>query len=85
MIRAQILTWWVDDPDKRKLHLSEMLNPGDSMMDVSGMPAENLTCDPNMVLVECWISEDTYKTIQKEKDYGDSSIFFSEEIIEDDS
>ena len=82
MIRAQILTWWVEEPDKRKLHLSEMINPGDNIMDVSGTPADNLTRDPNLVLVECWISEVTYQAVLDDNDYGEGAILWSEEIIE---
>jgi len=86
MIEAQILTWWreVPTPETRTSarcpHLVDLLlRPGERVIDISHTPAENLSPNPNLVLVQCTLFSNTYQAILDHPDYGTGSVFFSQE------
>ena len=51
-------------------------------MDVCGTPLENVPPDPNVIVVECWLSARNYNTILDHPDYGEGAVLWSE-VIED--
>lgn len=54
MIKAQIITEWINAKTGYLAHLEQHLQQGDSCMDVTGQSAENITPDPNVVIWEVW-------------------------------
>lgn len=88
MIHLKLLTNWT----KEDMGEGELANApvfpfawceGDSWTDISATPSANLTPDPNLILIEAWVSEVTYDEILNHPEYGEESIFMSEEVIED--
>jgi len=83
-IHAQILTTWTVDADGANTPVFPfMLAEGDSWSDISATPAANLTPDPNLILLECWLDEKSYQAVLDDKDYGEEAVYWSEKIVED--
>ena len=88
MIHLKLLTSWT----KEDMGGGELANTpvfpfmveGDSWTDASATPSANLAPDPNLVLIEAWVSEETYSDILAHPDYGAEAVFMSEEMPEDD-
>ena len=88
MIHLKLLTHWT----KEDMGGGELANTpvfpfmveGDSWTDISATPSANLAPDPNLVLIEAWVSDETYSDILAHPDYGTEAVYMSEEIVEDD-
>ena len=80
MFKAQILSAWKSDAGNYP-ELEEMLQPGDSIMDVTGQPAENITPDPNAATWELWTPD--YTTIDTIKSDGRFEVVMEWEETED--
>lgn len=80
MYKCQVLTWWTPE---RRPHVFSLLAQGDSGMDATGQPVENITPAPNMLIVELWCSAATLSAIIAHPDHGQGAILWSEEIIID--
>ena len=74
MFKARILSPWQTD-DGNYPALSDMLQPGDSIQDVTGQPVENIQPDPNSATWELWCAE--YATIEDVK--ADDRFYVVEE------
>ena len=88
MYKAQVITWWTQGVDEEgnptnTPHINTLRNPGESWMDVTGQPTENINPDPNMFVVELWCSQATLDAIAAHPDYGPEAILTSEEIVDE--
>ena len=79
IIKAHILTTWTPE---HTYDIQRLCQPGASIMDVCGTPLENVPPDPNVIVVECWLSARNYNTILDHPDYGEGAVLWSE-VIED--
>lgn len=69
MKKAQILSSWKIENNQYKPKLVDLLQPGDSLMDVTGEPVT-----PNSPLIcEVW-GQATIEAARNHLDYGDGSI-----------
>jgi len=78
MLRAQVITFWVDDSGSLSVDLERFLKEKESCMDAVGQPAQNLIPDPNVVVWEVWCSQETLDLIAADPEYGEGAILFSE-------
>jgi hypothetical protein len=74
MFKARVLTPWNTDAGQYP-QLEEMLQPGDSIMDVTGQPVPNIVPDPNSATWERWCND--YSTIEGVA--GDGRFYILEE------
>jgi hypothetical protein len=80
MIHAHILTTWTLE---HLYDLERLRVAGDSIVDACGTLVENIIPDPNTIVVECWLSVESYNAILDDPNYGEASILWSEEVEND--
>ena len=87
MIRLQLLTSWVLDDDTNRpqvwldLGAAGVLSDGDSITDQpTSQPAQNITPDPNAVIVEMVLHDAAYDWLIASNDYGIGAILWSETV-----
>ena len=87
MTHAQIITRWVQSTDANgQIHNDPAIfadvapQLGDAWADVTGQPAANLPTSPNLLVVECVVSDATFAAILAHPDYGPGAVLWSETL-----
>lgn len=76
MIRAQVISWWINDGGENKPH-AWTLQPV-SGSDVTGQVS--VPGDPNAVVVELTLSQAQFDALLAHPDYGEGAVLFAEEV-----
>ena len=80
MIRAQLLTPWAGDGASTPFRPAVAdHHPLHSWVDVTGQPAQALTPDPNLLLIEATLTEETLHAIESDPRYGPGCVFGAEQ------
>lgn len=88
MIHAQIITHWVTGamPDGTPVNAPALFavdvtqTSADSLSDATGQPAQNIPTAPNLLVVECVVSDATFAAILAHPDYGPGAVLWSETL-----
>lgn len=80
MIRAQIIDTWQSVNGVTRPCLVALLQPGDSLMDVSGEAVPVDTPHVTPLVVEVWCGQFTLDAIIASNSYGPGAVLFDEEL-----
>ena len=87
MIRAQVITRWLHTVDAAgaphndpAIESDVTFGEGDGWTDATGQPAANLPTSPNLLVVECVVSDATFAAILAHPDYGPGAVLWSETL-----
>lgn len=89
MIHAQVITRWERTVDVNGVPHNDpaidrdipfIPDIGEGWADATGQPSANLTPAPNLLVVECVVSDATFAAILAHPDYGPGAVLWSETL-----
>lgn len=87
MVHAQIITRWLRTVDEAgtphndpAIDRDVAFAGGDQWADVTAQPSGNIPTAPNLLIVECVVSDATFATILAHPDYGPGAVLWSETL-----
>lgn len=76
MIKAQVISWWINDAGENKPHAWTLdLQSGSDATGQASVPGS-----PNAVVVELTLTQAQFDALLAHPDYGEGAVLFIEEV-----